>query len=420
MFQSEVTPQFPKSVSQEPRTLPSRGRHEAPGKKKDETASNVTDQVPGLPKKRAPRKKKASTGTLSSMETAENFGEVVNPTGGASILPSKDVKKRGARKKTAGTCTAGSPISEEHKATTPVDANFENNSGNPADGVGSLLSALCDTVMGSSCPESACASTCACGEDVRGEVLNPDSAQAEDATVLPKQEDEPVKIRPRMKRDSKKKWGASVKRGCLAQFTVETFLHLPHVSELTIIQEKHVNCDGLVVHGGMKVGDRSAFSAHLSPEIRAFVEECLRRKDTSNQIMKKHLELLKKYQAEGREITRDLLLTTKDIRNISGKLAQESYMLDKNDAQSVRMWVQRNSDKVFYYTESKKEKPIPVPGELTGENMPFTIGIQTPWQKKMMLQHGHQSGISVDATFGTNEKKVRSILIRTLLCLFSR
>lgn len=93
------------------------------------------------------------------------------------------------------------------------------------------------------------------------------------------------------------------------------------MSEICIIEEKHVNRDGLVVHGGMKSGDCSAFSAHLSPEIRAFVEECLRCKDSSNQIMKKHLELLKQYQAYGRDITRDLLLTTKDIRNISGKLA---------------------------------------------------------------------------------------------------
>ena len=86
------------------------------------------------------------------------------------------------------------------------------------------------------------------------------------------------------------------------------------------------------MHGGMKFGDRSAFSEHLSPEICTFVEECLRRKDSSNQIMKKHLEQLKRYQATGREITRDLLLTTKDIQNISGKLAHETYMLHKNDA----------------------------------------------------------------------------------------
>lgn len=89
----------------------------------------------------------------------------------------------------------------------------------------------------------------------------------------------------------------------------------------------------------MKLGDRSAFSAHLSQEIIAFVEDCMRRKDTPNQIMRKHLDILKKYRAQGKDITRDLLLTTKDIRNISGKLAQETYMLHKNDAQSVRMWV---------------------------------------------------------------------------------
>jgi hypothetical protein len=87
--------------------------------------------------------------------------------------------------------------------------------------------------------------------------------------------------------------------------------------------------------------------------------------------------------------------------------------LHKNDAQSVRMWVQRNPDKVFYYTESNAEMPIPVPGELTSQNMPFTIGIQTKWQNEMMLKHGHRGGISVDATFGTNDKKVSSCIATT-------
>ena len=119
---------------------------------------------------------------------------------------------------------------------------------------------------------------------------------------------EACKTLPRLKikRDSKKRWENSIKRGCQAQFTVKTLLYLPQVSEICIIQEKHINRDGLVVHGGMKYGDRSAFSAHLSPKIRSFVEACLRRGDSPNQIMKKHLELLKQYKAEGKDITRDL------------------------------------------------------------------------------------------------------------------
>jgi hypothetical protein len=43
---------------------------------------------------------------------------------------------------------------------------------------------------------------------------------------------------------------------------------------------------------------------------------------------------------------------------------------------------------------------------LHGGNMPFTIGIQIKWQKEMMLRHGHESGVSIDVTFGTNDKKL--------------
>ena len=76
-------------------------------------------------------------------------------------------------------------------------------------------------------------------------------------------------------RDSRKKWGLSIKRGCTARFTMKSLLHAPHISEICIFQSKHVNKDGLVVHGGMKAGDRGAFSAHLSPIVKEFVDECL-------------------------------------------------------------------------------------------------------------------------------------------------
>jgi hypothetical protein len=38
--------------------------------------------------------------------------------------------------------------------------------------------------------------------------------------------------------------------------------------------------------------------------------------------------------------------------------------------------------------------------------MSFILSIQTPWQREMMIEHGHEGGVAVDATFGTNEKKV--------------
>jgi len=45
-------------------------------------------------------------------------------------------------------------------------------------------------------------------------------------------------------------------------------------------------------------------------------------------------------------------------------------------------------------------------GGLIGQNMPFILGIQTPWQREMIIEHWHQGGVAIDATFQTNEKKV--------------
>jgi hypothetical protein len=57
---------------------------------------------------------------------------------------------------------------------------------------------------------------------------------------------------------------------------------------------------------------------------------------------------------------------------------------------------------VFYYQEIGVE----VDGGFIEQNMYFIMGIQTPWQKEMMIEHGHQRGVAIDATFGTNEKMV--------------
>ena len=76
---------------------------------------------------------------------------------------------------------------------------------------------------------------------------------------------------------------------------------------------------------------------------------------------------------------------------------------DENNAESVRMWVQANQDIVFYFQELNTGH---VPRSLTGDNMPFVIGIQTKFMFQMMLEDGHNSAVSIDATFGTNKKKV--------------
>jgi hypothetical protein len=65
---------------------------------------------------------------------------------------------------------------------------------------------------------------------------------------------------------------------------------------------------------------------------------------------------------------------------------------------------------------------VEVGGELIGQNMPFTIGVQSPWQAKMMIRYDHQTGIAIDSTVRTKENKVNihaiSIMHETLIMLY--
>jgi hypothetical protein len=218
---------------------------------------------------------------------------------------------------------------------------------------------------------------------------------------------------PKARRDSRKKWGDSIKRGCKASFTIKSLYHLPDVTEICVIHRRHKNESGLVVHGDLKVGDRSDVDAHLSPEMRDKIQGWIRQKYTVAQIMDKHLEDLQERIQKGTlEVDRDIFLEEQDIQNLANGIYGETWRLHKNDAASVRMWTQRNPQDWFYYKQTTIEEVL---GPLTGDNMPFTLGIQTPWQKEMMLKYGHGGGISMDATFGTNVKKV-GILPCLMLC----
>jgi hypothetical protein len=85
-----------------------------------------------------------------------------------------------------------------------------------------------------------------------------------------------------------------------------------------------------------------------------------------------------------------------------GKLVQETYQLQDYDAKKMCTWVHQNINSMSYYQETRVE----VDDGFIKQNMPFTFNIQTPWKKEMMIENGHQRGVVVDATFGTNEKKV--------------
>ncbi len=48
---------------------------------------------------------------------------------------------------------------------------------------------------------------------------------------------------------------------------------------------------------------------------------------------------------------------------------------------------------------------FPIANEINRIQVPFTIGVQTLTQYESVLSYGHNSAISMDATFGTNDMK---------------
>eukprot|EP01018_Ginkgo_biloba_P001591 Gb_21672 [translate_table: standard] len=82
----------------------------------------------------------------------------------------------------------------------------------------------------------------------------------------------------------------------------------------------------------------------------------------------------------------------KDLVNIYSRLSKPFYEKHKRDAISIDLWVKERPDDFFYYKCANESQGIP-----------FIIGIQTLWMRKMMVKYSHESLISMDATFSTNK-----------------
>ncbi|KAL3681885.1 hypothetical protein R1sor_024841 [Riccia sorocarpa] len=89
--------------------------------------------------------------------------------------------------------------------------------------------------------------------------------------------------------------------------------------------------------------------------------------------------------------TRDMQLTSRDIRNIQARMRREGQLYHQDDAQALWQWVERNPTSVLLYQEqSRKEDKL------------FFLVVSTPWMLRKLAKYGHQNAICMDATHGTN------------------
>ncbi|GLJ40912.1 hypothetical protein SUGI_0846320 [Cryptomeria japonica] len=190
------------------------------------------------------------------------------------------------------------------------------------------------------------------------------------------------------------------KRGCQAHFYVKVMYGRPNVAIITYNEFSHQDANGEFCHGkDDPSGDpRSSVAPRLSNECKSYIESLLLMGVSIDTICEQHYldrgltKLMNK---------RDTCLLRKDVLNAWKRVRSLRSQKNEDDAKSVCLWHEEEKDNFFYYKTPNNE-----------ENVPFIIGIQTPWMREMMVKHSHNSIIAMDSTFSTNKYGVsRTILI---------
>ena len=207
---------------------------------------------------------------------------------------------------------------------------------------------------------------------------------------------------PKVQRTGKTVAGNSIKRGCQRAFLAKKPYLDPTLCILIYENTEHLNAQGELCHGTMVQGTRYALGAGLSEELKMRIAEMHAFGLSPAQIMQQHIKEVRELAIANGTVTRDTFLLPVDVRNICRKRAEELWAKHPSDPVSVRMWVMENPENVFYYQEHSL---LDINSQVQDES-PFTLGLQSEWQLQMMIKFGHNSALSIDATFGTSQTRV--------------
>lgn len=194
----------------------------------------------------------------------------------------------------------------------------------------------------------------------------------------------------------------SVKRGCQCSFVAKQPYLDNSLCDIVYHNMHHVNAKGEVCHGAPIGGLRHALRNGLSENMKKYIMGLLRMGRSPAQVMVQHKARIKELALDNAKVERDTFVLPSDIQILSNKRGEEMWQKHPKDPMSVRMWMQENPNSVFFYQEHCDfDLNMISPTEI-----PFTIGIQTEWQREMMLRLGHLRAVSCEATLGTNKNKV--------------
>ncbi|KAL3698074.1 hypothetical protein R1sor_012150 [Riccia sorocarpa] len=193
--------------------------------------------------------------------------------------------------------------------------------------------------------------------------------------------------------------GLSMRRGCRCHFTITTDSNREGAVLISWVERQHIDLQGEFSHGLLAAG--SSFSnAHIAPKLSTdciqFVERLLRSRVPPAEILADYQQRIAdimrdSFDGDKKLWTRDMQLTSVDIRNIQSRLRKEGALYHHDDAQAIRQWTQRFPESVIYYAEQSRK-----------EDRPFCVVFATPWMLQNLAKYGQNKAICMDATRGTN------------------
>ncbi|KAL3680764.1 hypothetical protein R1sor_023720 [Riccia sorocarpa] len=162
--------------------------------------------------------------------------------------------------------------------------------------------------------------------------------------------------------------------------------------------KNHVDENELFCHG-LFCPDARISNAQIAPRLSAeciqFVERLLRSRVPPAEIILEHQERIAEVvRSSGDRVhwSRDIQLTSIDIRNIQAQLRREGHLYHHEESQALKQWTERFPENVIHYTEQNRE-----------EKKPFCLVFSTPWMLKNLAVFGHDGAVCLDATHGTNK-----------------
>lgn len=187
----------------------------------------------------------------------------------------------------------------------------------------------------------------------------------------------------------------SKKRGCLARFAIRQLKLYPHIGEVIYYHNEHTRENGEIAHGALdpdSIARRSGVAPRISGDLKNWIIKRLDDGLTARQVFEEHKKIWYEGRIQKKNHSKDNSLLLKNIRYYEHERKKGIWYRHKNVLLSVNFWRLENSHTIFFYQDSD-----------AGRGVPFTIGIQTLWQKDTVLKYGKNSCISMDATFGTND-----------------